>query len=375
MVPALPGQVGQEDRGVRPPGPGRRAVQLLPARAERPPDPVQRHADVLGRGQPVGPAVDSPVQVDGAAGLNRIRIIRKWSIRIRGGEGWTWDDQLAAGAEREQAGWSRREARRLRDEAGGHKGGGRVGGAGRDREGGNVGPEAELLGGGGQQRAGDLGGRADGGQEVGAQPESLGHVRGPFLAILVEQQRARGIGGIGGGFAGRAHHGRAHHGRAHHGRAHHGRAHHGRAHPGQAVPQPVLGLEHPAGLPVGTGFVAGQPEQDRAGHAGRGGVAEPGEHLCWQPPVILRFGLRPAIEPGDRGAQNHGPFSAKKDAVHLPGDREGRDLSRRGTCRRPDRGARSLPPVLGVGLGPAGAGGAGLVAGRALAEHRPVGGA
>jgi hypothetical protein len=60
--------------------------------------------------------------------------------------------------------------------------------------------------------------------------------------------------------------------------------------------------------------------------------------------------------------------------VHLPGDRKGRDLSRRGTCRRPDRGARGLPPVLGVGLGPAGAGRAGLVAGRALAEDCPVGG-
>ena len=161
VVPALAGQVGQEDGRVRSPGAVGGVVQLVPAGAQRPPRPVQRHADVLRRGQPIGPAVYGPEQVDGAA--LRIRIIRKWNIGVRRGG----DDELAAGAQGEQAPMGGRQARgrqargrqargRARGrEVRGQQGSRGVGGADRDRE---AGAQAQVSGGGGQQRPGDLGG-------------------------------------------------------------------------------------------------------------------------------------------------------------------------------------------------------------------------
>src|SRR5579859_4625623 len=157
LIPALAGQVRQEDRGVRAPRPGGGAVQLVPAGAERAPYPVQRHADVLRGGQPVGAPVRGAEQV--GRGTSRIRIVRKWSIRGGGGGGVRGggdvrggDEKLAAGAEGEQAAPGR--------EVRGEEGGGGVGGADGYREGGG---QAQVAGGGGEQGAGEFGGRADGG--------------------------------------------------------------------------------------------------------------------------------------------------------------------------------------------------------------------
>jgi hypothetical protein len=179
VIPALTDQVGQEDGGIRRPGAPGGIVELLPAGTERAPHPVEGHADILGPSQPVDPAVHGPEQVDRATRIwivrdrrARIWTVRKWNIRAGG-------DQLAAGAEGEEAASGR--------EVSGEQGGGGVGGADRDRE---AGGKAEVFRGLGEKGAGDPGRRADGGQEVGAQPEGQGDVRGPFAARQVEQQRA-----------------------------------------------------------------------------------------------------------------------------------------------------------------------------------------
>jgi hypothetical protein len=159
---------------------------------------------------------------------------------------------LTAGAQRQQT--------PPRAQLGGQQRRGGVGGTGGYRQ---AGAEAELLGGGGQQGARDLSGRADLGEEVGAQAEGLSDVSGPGAAGQVEQERARGVGRVGGDLDPTT---------------------------GQAQAEPVLRLEHPASQPVGVGLVPGHPDQQRAGHAGRRGVAEPGPQIGGQPLVVGYLG-------------------------------------------------------------------------------------
>ena len=127
--------------------------------------------------------------------------------------------------------------------------------------------------------------------------------------------------------------------------------------PGQAGPQPVLGLQGPAGVTIAAGFVLGDPRQQRTGHARRDRVGQPipplfgSEFAVSAPPDSAQPARRPTATPD---AAPGPPVVGQHQSVHLTG--QARPPSA-GVPRRLDDAPRTQathrrPPGRRLALGP-----------------------
>jgi hypothetical protein len=196
----------------------------------------------LHRGEPVVAVADRAVQVGGGGGP-------EFGLR---------DRPLAAAAEGEHGVVSLQVCR--------VEGGGGVGGAGRHRK---AWRQAELGGGAWEQGAGRLFGAADRRELVVGKAERGDEVIGPGVSLQVVEERAGGVGRIGRGLA------------------------------GQLQPKPVLGLQGPLGGGDVLRLVLCEPAQNRAGHPGRGAVAEAAGERGGELRVAVGLGGGPLVEPED----------------------------------------------------------------------------
>ena len=184
------------------------------------------------------------------------------------------------------------------------------------------------------------------GQQAFGHLQRLQHLAAVAPLPQVEEQRARGVGGI------------------------------GRVAAGQPQADEVLGQHQLREAGRGFGLMAPQPQQLGRLEAGAGAVAGDRDHpLAAEAAVdLVAFGVRAGVVPEQGRADRLAIVVQEYRAVHLPGQPDRGDGTVAGGGREPQQDVdRGPPPVLGLLLGPARSRRQQRIAGAGPGAHRALG--